>query len=389
MARKKLIDTVEDTAQVAAKKASEAFVEAAERLAPLIDQAAEYLGPVAEEAGRVTAKVASDTFSRVKPVLHDAQVRGARLASDAYDRVQPTIDTALHSVPPVVDSAVGFVRPAVDDVLGRIPPLVEDARSLVQDDVLPKMASALKEIAKQPLAAEAAAQLAMATAVVSKELRKAEKARKPSFWKTFGKIALAGALLGGVVVAIRKLLAPPSDGWHAHSPSDAYVADPTEAVHKVAEGAKQTAEKVADVAEDVADAAADKIEDAKGAAADLVDDAKDAAQDALDGAKDLADDAKEAVADAAEKVADKAEDAVEDVKEALDEGDDASPFAASPFGEGSFQGSEPPEGYAVKANSRSRKYRVPGSAGYDKANADLWFASAEAAEAAGFTQAQR
>ena len=364
MARKKIIDTVEDSAQVAAKKASEAFVEAAERLAPLIDSAADYLGPIAEEAGRVTAKVASDTYSRVKPVLHDAQVRGARFASDAYSRVQPTIDTALHSVPPAVDSAVGVVRPAVDDVLGRIPPLVEDARSLVQDDVLPKMASALKEIAKQPLAAEAAAQLAMATAVVSKELRKAEKARKPGFWRTFGKIALAGALLGGIVVAVRKLLALPSDGWHAHSPADAYVADPTEAVHKAAA-------KVADVAQDVAAAAADKVEDAKEAAADLVDDAT------------------EAVADAAEKAADTAEDVVDEVKEALDEGDDAAPFADSPFGEGSFQGSEPPEGYAVKANSRSRKYREPGAAGYDRANADVWFSSAEAAEAAGFSRAQR
>lgn len=364
MARKKLIDTVEDTAQVAAKKASEAFVEAAERLAPLIDQAADYLGPIAEEAGRVTAKVASDTFSRVKPVLHDAQVRSARLASDAYERVQPTIDTALHSVPPVVGSAVGVVRPAVDDVLGRIPPLVEDARSVVQDDVLPKMASALKEIAKQPLAAEAAAQLALATAVVSKELRKAEKARKPGFWKTFGKIALAGALLGGIVVAVRKLLAPPNDGWHAHSPSDAYVADPTEAVHKAAE-------KVADVAQDVAAAAADKVEDVKDAAADLVDDAK------------------EAVEDAAEKVADQAEDVVDEVKEAVEGDDDASPFADSPFGEEAFEGSEPPEGYAVKANSRSRKYRVPGSTGYDNANADVWFTSAEAAEAAGFTPAKR
>lgn len=378
MARKKIIDTVEDTAQVAAKKASEAFVDAAERLAPLIDQAAEYLGPLAEEAGRVTTKVASDAYSRVRPVLHDAQVRSARLASDAYDRVQPALDTALHSVPPVVDSAVSHVRPAVDDVLGRIPPLVEDARSLVQDDVLPKMASALKDIAKQPLAAEAAAQLAMATAVVSKELRKAEKARKPSFLRTFGKIVLAGALLGGVVVAIRRLLAPPNDGWHAHSPADAYVADPTEAVHKVAEGAKQAAEKVADVAEDVAAAAADKIEDVKDAAADLADEAKDVAADAG-----------KTVEDTAEKVADKAKEAVDEVKDALDAGDDAAPFADSPFGEGSFQGSEPPEGYRVKANSRSRKYRVPGGAGYDGANADVWFSSTAAAEAAGFTQAKR
>ena len=359
MARRKLIDTVEDTAQVAARRASEAFVEAAERLAPLIDQAAEYLGPLAEAAGEVTARVASDAYAKVQPVFRDVQVRGARLASNAYDRVQPTIDSALYAVPPAVDSAVGKVRPAVDDVLGRIPPLVEDARSVVQDDVLPKMASAIKHVAKQPLAAEAAAQLALATAVVSKELRKTAEAKR-SWPRTLGKILLAGALLAGVVVAIRKLLAPPNDGWHAHSPADAYVADPTEAVHKVAEQAKNAAEKVADVVEDAGEAAADVAEDVKDAAADLVEDAKEAAEDAVDAAT-----------------------------EALGEGDDAAPFADSPFGEESYQGSEPPEGYAVKANSRSRKYRAPGSTGYDKANADVWFTSAEAAEAAGFTQAQR
>ncbi len=300
MARKKLIDTVEDTVEVAAKKASEAFVEAAERLAPLIDQAAEYLGPLAEAAGEVTAKVASDAYSRVQPVFRDVQVRGARLASDAYDRVQPSIDSALHAVPPVVDSAVGRVRPAVDDVLGRIPPLVEDARSLVQDDVLPKMASAIKHVAKQPLAAEAAAQLALATAVVSKEIRKTEQAKR-SWPRTLGKIFLAGALLAGVVVAIRKLLAPPSDGWHAHSPSEAYVADPTEAVHKVAESAKDAAEKVADAVADVVEDAGEVVEDVKDAAADLADDAKDAAEDLAEDAKDAATDLAEDVKDAAKK----------------------------------------------------------------------------------------
>ena len=378
MARKKLIDTVEDTAQVAARKASEAFVEAAERLAPLIDQAAEYLGPLAEAAGEVTAKVASDAYSRVQPVFRDVQVRGARLASDAYDRVQPSIDSALHAVPPVVDSAVGKVRPAVDDVLGRIPPLVEDARSLVQDDVLPKMASAIKHVAKQPLAAEAAAQLALATAVVSKEIRKTEQAKR-SWPRTLGKIFLAGALLAGVVVAIRKLLAPPSDGWHAHSPADAYVADPTEAVHKVAEGAKNVAEKVADAAADAGEAAADLAEDVKDAAADVAENVQEAAAGFVEGAKDAIEEATSEGDDQTSPGDD----------EGTSEGDDASPFADSPFGEESYQGSEPPEGFAVKANSRSHKYRAPGSAGYDKANADVWFASVEAAEAAGFTQAQR
>ncbi len=62
---------------------------------------------------------------------------------------------------------------------------------------------------------------------------------------------------------------------------------------------------------------------------------------------------------------------------------------APAYGEGSYTGSEPPEGYTIKGNERSRKYHVPGSGGYERTNADVWFVSEEAAEAAGFTKAQR
>ena len=102
----------------------------------------------------------------------------------------------------------------------------------------------------------------------------------------------------------------------------------------------------------------------------------------------------EAVEDAAARADDAAAEAAEELAEETDEvtgdaGDDAAPFAGSPFGEESFVGSEPPEGFVVKANTRTRKYRAPGTAGYDKAVADVWFTSAEAARSAGFVQAQR
>jgi hypothetical protein len=35
------------------------------------------------------------------------------------------------------------------------------------------------------------------------------------------------------------------------------------------------------------------------------------------------------------------------------------------------------------------KYHVPDAAGYDRTNAEVWFNSEAAAEAAGFTRAQR
>jgi hypothetical protein len=43
-----------------------------------------------------------------------------------------------------------------------------------------------------------------------------------------------------------------------------------------------------------------------------------------------------------------------------------------------------PEGYEIKGNADSGLYHVPGSAFYDRTVAELWFATAEDAEAAGF-----
>ena len=71
------------------------------------------------------------------------------------------------------------------------------------------------------------------------------------------------------------------------------------------------------------------------------------------------------------------------------EGDDASPLAGSPYGEGSYVGDEPPEGYVIKGNDRSMKYHLPGSADYDRTRIDesrgeRWFCSVAEAEAAGW-----
>nr|WP_076389626.1 hypothetical protein [Vaginimicrobium propionicum] len=61
----------------------------------------------------------------------------------------------------------------------------------------------------------------------------------------------------------------------------------------------------------------------------------------------------------------------------------------SEYGEGAYVGDNPPEGFIFKGNERSMKYHVPGTGGYERTNADVWFNSEEAAEAAGFTKAQR
>jgi len=60
-----------------------------------------------------------------------------------------------------------------------------------------------------------------------------------------------------------------------------------------------------------------------------------------------------------------------------------------PYGEGSYVGATPPEGFTIKGNERSMKYHVPDSAGYARTTGDVWFASEEAAQAAGFVRSQR
>jgi large subunit ribosomal protein L4 len=65
----------------------------------------------------------------------------------------------------------------------------------------------------------------------------------------------------------------------------------------------------------------------------------------------------------------------------------SSEVAEAPYGAGSHaplaDGSEP-EGYPVKGNESSKLYHVPGTAFYNRTAAEVWFASAEDAEKAGF-----
>ncbi|WP_372463003.1 50S ribosomal protein L17, sunset domain variant [Pseudonocardia kujensis] len=61
----------------------------------------------------------------------------------------------------------------------------------------------------------------------------------------------------------------------------------------------------------------------------------------------------------------------------------------APYGEGSHapleDAAEAPEGFPVKGNEDSKLYHVPGSSHYDRTVAEVWFATPEAAEAAGFS----
>jgi large subunit ribosomal protein L17 len=59
----------------------------------------------------------------------------------------------------------------------------------------------------------------------------------------------------------------------------------------------------------------------------------------------------------------------------------------APYGEGShapLEDGSQPDGFPIKGNEDSMLYHVPGSAFYDRTEAEVWFADEAAAEAAGF-----
>jgi large subunit ribosomal protein L17 len=65
----------------------------------------------------------------------------------------------------------------------------------------------------------------------------------------------------------------------------------------------------------------------------------------------------------------------------------AEPADEAPYGDGShapLADGSAPEGFPVKGNDQSKKYHVPGSPHYDRTDAEVWFATAEDAEKAGF-----
>ena len=83
-----------------------------------------------------------------------------------------------------------------------------------------------------------------------------------------------------------------------------------------------------------------------------------------------------------------AEEPAAEVAEVADDAAADAP-AEAPFGEGShapLADDSMPEGFEIKGNADSMLYHVPGSSFYDRTKAEVWFASEEAAEAAGFSK---
>ncbi len=102
-----------------------------------------------------------------------------------------------------------------------------------------------------------------------------------------------------------------------------------------------------------------------------------------------ADAAAEAATEA--KVDEKTEDTTEAKTETATE-DKAEEKSDAPYGADSaaaLEDGSAPEGFDIKGNEGSKKFHASTSPWYDRTNAEVWFRTAEAAEAAGFVNAEK
>ncbi len=290
----------------------------------------------AAERGTAALELA---IERLMPLLEQA---AERLAPYAEDARHAAVDAKKRTAKFAADTVEQF-QPQINDALDKVSPAVEKAQKAVQSELLPRLVDILHEAADLPVvqsaqevAGEVQSRGEAAVAALKGEL---ELPKKTSTGKRIAQVAAAGALLAAVAVAVKAFLGSKDSGWAAHEPSPAYTY--TSSKPEPETFAEATLDDDAPAAEEVADADTDEVTDAV----------------------------------EAEVVADEA-------------GTEAA-GAESPHGEGSYVGENPPEGYTIKGNERSMKYHTTESGGYERTIADVWFASEDAAKAAGFVRAQR
>ncbi|NLE98533.1 MAG: hypothetical protein GX596_11195 [Propionibacterium sp.] len=264
---------------------------------------------------------------------------GQKTLKDAWAKAQVVLDDGLDRALDALQKADAQARPVLKDAKVRSADFA--ARKLDEfephirgalDKVQPAVESARNKVADDylPRLSESLHSAAEHPLKVADAIRPAPKKSK---FKTFVKVLVLGTLVAGAVAAVRHFLAPKDDGWTAHEHSRAYVNnnDTFATAAKVAAESKPAEPTEAEVQQD-------------------------------------------APAEAA-------------VSTEATEADATDP--ANRYGEGSFVGENPPEGFTIKGNERSMKFHVPGTGGYDRTIAEVWFTTEEAAEAAGFTKAQR
>lgn len=289
------------------------------------------LKKAAAEAAAAANDTASTAVEAGQSALEDAIAKASDILQDAQKRAKPIVKEARTRSADFASKRLDAWEPHIHNALDKVTPAVDAAREKVSDDLLPKLQQLLHDAAEHPVVEEATRRGEATVQALKGELEPAKPKKKRGFFRTVGKIAAITAIAAGAVAAVRHFLTPKDDGWTAHEPSRAYVnTSPT-----FTSGEASTAAEAPTDAEDV-------------------------------------------------QTEENGTPVVEEEEIAVTEETEATSF-----GEGSYVGENPPEGYEIKGNERSKKYHLPGGNGYDRTIPEVWFASEEAAEAAGFTKAQR
>lgn len=314
---------------------------AAARIGPFTQQAVDAASPYAQQAADAVTAYAHAVADKVAPYVElDAVTPYAQQAADA---VTSAAHAVAEKVAPYAELAAGRIAPlaaggaqAGRDAVGKVGPAVEAARDRVSDEVLPKITTALTAAAGSPLAVEAAKRGRATVAAARGELSLPSSdalavpdKKKPSWLKRFAVVAAVG---GTVAIIARRLMGPSDSGWQAARPSAPTTTPSTGTSPTTTTPSAPAASEPAPTA----GAPLDEIPEAEGTRA----------------------------------------------------GDPLAGVTTSSYGEGSYVGSEPPEGYTVKGNVNSNKYHLPEGEGYEVTIAEVWFVDSEAAERAGFVRAQ-
>ena len=270
---------------------------------------------------------------------------GSAVWDDAVEKITPLIDAAAKKVAPVADGAweaakdatrkaaalaadgVERIQPSVNSALDKVAPAVDRAQKAVQEDILPKLINVLHEAAATPGGHEAREILARLDERADASVAALDKELAKAKKSSTGKKVAIVVVIGAVVGALVVAIKT-----FLGSREDWAAYEPDEPYV-------------------------------------------------------YPDDDYEI-----DEVMVETETEPEENGEAEEAEEPVHPIPAEdsqPFGEGSYAGPNPPEGYTIKGNERSMKYHMPDAAGYARTTAEVWFNSEEAAQAAGFARSQR
>jgi hypothetical protein len=326
-----------------------------QKIVPLAQSAAERVVPLAQGVAAKAGPLAAGYAAAAGPLAHQVYEKAAPLAGQAVhavaERVTPYTELAANRIAPVMAGGAAAAHEAAE----RVGPAWESARDRVSDDLLPRISTTLSAAAASPFAVEAVKRGRATAAAARGELTLPEE--KPSGGSWVKRIAIVTALAGVAAVVLRRLLDSSQDsGWQAARPSapapSSFTSSPSSAPAAPAPAPAPAEDTFGTAESDTASTDPQSGQNAHAAMAEA--------------------------------------DGQPEPDQPAEGGDEAAApdSTGSRYGEGSYVGSEPPEGFVIKGNETSMRYHLPDGSGYEETRTEVWFDGEDAAERAGFSRAQ-